>query len=681
MARELWLSGGLFAPAESPWKGLFLLKYLLIILLPWLGLGTPAAWAEAAPERRAADGQLILQGVPEIPEGLAESLARFHDARSSLFAGWTADGKAIYTRTRADGVNQLHRVDRARGPRVQITERPYAIGEVARQPKGELLVFSVAEGGSGFDQIYLLDPASGSTRRLTDGESLNNRMAWDRDGRRLAYRSTRRNGRQNDLWLMDVDAPGEARLLYAADDGALWKPVDFSRDGNTLLVQYYAGITDSRIYLLDIPSGSLHLLVGRVDQPTSNVATSFDRDDSGVLFVTNQRGGSAEIGRAPLDPALPVDYMPDSITWDITEFRLSPDRRRGAFVTNEEGISRLYLFDARTMESRRMRRLPVGVISSLEFSPDGRNLGMTLNTARTPSDVFVLRLSAKPLEQRRLVRWTHGEVSSLDPDRFIEPRLIHYPAPMLTDTRTMMVPAFVYRPAGRGPFPVIIYIHGGPEGQFQPSFNSTVQMWLDKLGVAVIAPNVRGSLGYGEHYLRMDDGLLRENSVMDIGALLDWIATRDDFDNSRVGVYGASYGGYMALASTVYFGDRIRAGVARAGISNFVTYLENTQGYRRDHRRVEYGDERDPEMRAFLQRISPLNNVDRISTPLFIVQGQNDPVVPASESEQMVKALRERGQTVWYMNALNEGHSYEHKQNRDLFQQATILFYERYLLP
>jgi dipeptidyl aminopeptidase/acylaminoacyl peptidase len=179
----------------------------------------------------------------------------------------------------------------------------------------------------------------------------------------------------------------------------------------------------------------------------------------------------------------------------------------------------------------------------------------------------------------------------------------------------------------------------------------------------------------------MDDGLLRENSVMDIGALLDWIATRDDFDNSRVGVYGASYGGYMALASTVYFGDRIRAGVARAGISNFVTYLENTQGYRRDLRRVEYGDERDPEMRAFLQRISPLNNVDRISTPLFIVQGQNDPVVPASESEQMVKALRERGQTVWYMNALNEGHSYEHKQNRDLFQQATILFYERYLLP
>lgn len=678
---ELWLSDGLSALPSDRKTGFSALKALCFILLPWLCPGSALASLDQVPERREANGQLVLQGVPEIPRGLADELSRFHDVRSSLFAGWTANGGAIYTKTRSNGINQIHRVDRANGPRRQITERKDPIGEVARQPGGHLIAFSMDVGGSGDDQIYLLDPRTGESRRLTDGHSLNNRMAWDHDGRRLAFRSTRRNGRQNDIWIMDIDAPGDARMVLEASNGALWKPVDFSRDGETLLVQHYAGITDSRIYLLDLANGALRLLAGDAETPTSNVATGFNHDDSGVLFVSSQRGLSAEVALAPLDPALPVRYMEESITWDVTELALSEDRRRGAFVTNEEGISRLYLFDPAEMQAQRVHRLPVGVISSLAFSPDGRDLGMTLNTARTPSDAFVLRLRAKPLEHRRLVRWTHGEVSGLDTDRFIEPRLVHYPAPMITDERTMLVPAFVYQPRGRGPFPVIIYIHGGPEGQFRPSFNSTIQMWLDRLGVAVIAPNVRGSLGYGARYLAMDDGRLRENAVMDIGALLDWIEAHDQFDADRVGVYGASYGGYMALASTVHFGDRIKAAVERAGISNFVTYLENTQDYRRDLRRVEYGDERDPAMRAFLQDISPLNNVERIATPLFIVQGENDPVVPASESRQMVRALRERGQPVWFMNALNEGHAYEHKANRDLFQQVTLMFFERYLLP
>jgi dipeptidyl aminopeptidase/acylaminoacyl peptidase len=657
------------------------LSKLVVRLVPWLCLGIPGALSAEVDERPVANGQMVLQGIPEIPGGLAKSLARFHNARSTLFAGWSPDGDSIYTRTRYDGINQIHRVDRPKGPRRNLTSRREAVGEIARQTGGRMIAFTMSQGGSGFDQIYLLDPKSSETRRLTDGESLNNRMVWDHAGQRLAYRSTRRTGRHNDIWILDIDAPERARLLLQAPDGALWKPVDFTRDGRTLLVQYYAGITDSRIYLLDITSGELTLLVGGAETPTSNVASGFDQDDTGVLFVTNQRGESAEVARALLAGDEPVQYMAQSITWDITEFQLSDDRRRGAFVTNEGGVSRLYLFDPLEMKARRVPRLPLGVISSLEFSPDGRQLGMTLNTARTPSDAFVLRLRSKPLSQGRLVRWTHGAVSELDTNRFIQPQLVHYPAPMITDTGTMQVPAFVYRPRGRGPHPVLIYIHGGPEGQFRPSFNSTIQLWLDKLRVVVIAPNVRGSLGYGEPYLRMDDGLLRENAVQDIGALLDWIEAHEEFDASRVAVYGASYGGYMALASASNYGDRIKAVVERAGISNFVTYLENTQSYRRDLRRIEYGDERDPDMRAFLERISPLNNVERITAPMLVVQGQNDPVVPVSESLQMVSALRDLGREVWYMNALNEGHSYEHKANRDLFQQVTVMFFERYLLP
>jgi dipeptidyl aminopeptidase/acylaminoacyl peptidase len=205
-------------------------------------------------------------------------------------------------------------------------------------------------------------------------------------------------------------------------------------------------------------------------------------------------------------------------------------------------------------------------------------------------------------------------------------------------------------------------------------------MWLDKLGVAVILPNVRGSTGYGKTYTSLDNGLKREDSVRDIGALLDWIETQPDLDSERVSVFGGSYGGYMVLASAVQFSLRLRAAVDIVGISSFVTFLENTQDYRRDLRRVEYGDERDPRMRAHLEAISPLNNVERITVPMFVVQGQNDPRVPVTEAEQMVTALRAADQPVWYMNALNEGHGYRRKENRDIYQQATVLFFQKHLL-
>jgi dipeptidyl aminopeptidase/acylaminoacyl peptidase len=508
------------------------------------------------------------------------------------------------------------------------------------------------QGGSGFDQIFLFNPVNGDTRQLTDGRSLNNRMVWNRSGTKLAYRSTRRNGRSNDIWIMDVSVPDDSRLLLQANNGALWKPVDFSADGKNLLVQYYAGITDSRIYLLEIETQTLRLLVGNEEIQTSNVASGFNHDDSGVLFVSNQRGNSAEIGQVPVSGEAPARYVDQAITWDVTEFELSRDSTRGAFVINEEGVSKLYLFDPAEMRYVRVRRTPVGVISALRFSPDGRKLGMTLNTARTSSDAFVLKLGRSPLSFKKLVRWTHGQVGGLNADKFVQPSLVHFPAPLISDE----------------------------EGQFRPSFNSTIQMWVEKLGVAVIAPNVRGSLGYGEAYLAMDDGVLRENAVKDIGALLDWIGEQKKFDGSRVAVYGASYGGYMSLATAVQYGERIKAAVVRAGISNFVTYLENTQDYRRDLRRVEYGDERDPVMRAFLEGISPLANVHKIQAPLLIAQGQNDPVVPVSESQQMVDALRENGLPVWYMNALNEGHVFEKKETRDIFQQVTYMFLQRFLL-
>jgi dipeptidyl aminopeptidase/acylaminoacyl peptidase len=329
--------------------------------------------------------------------------------------------------------------------------------------------------------------------------------------------------------------------------------------------------------------------------------------------------------------------------------------------------------------------VPIGRISGLEFSPDGRRLGMTINTAGSPADVYALELGAgasgaDALDAGALTRWTYSELGGLDRAAFVEPELIHYRTFDSGEGGPAEIPAFIYRPRGEGLHPVIVSIHGGPEGQYRPGFSSTFQMWVNELGTAVIAPNVRGSSGYGKHFVKLDNGRLREGSVRDIGALLDWIAEQPDLDATRVVVYGGSYGGYMVLASLTHFSDRLRAGVDIVGISNFVTFLENTQDYRRDLRRPEYGDERDPEMRAFLESISPNRNVERIRVPLLVAQGQNDPRVPVTESEQIVRDARENGQDVWYMNALNEGHGFRKKENADLFREIAFMFLEKHLL-
>ena len=318
--------------------------------------------------------------------------------------------------------------------------------------------------------------------------------------------------------------------------------------------------------------------------------------------------------------------------------------------------------------------IPAGIMAGIEFSPDDTQLGLYLNSSLSPGDVYSFDVGSKSL-----TRWTQSEVGGLDTSTFVSAELVRYPTFDEVDGKPRKIPALYYRPKGRGPFPVIINIHGGPEGQARPVFRSAIQAWVNELGAAVIRPNVRGSSGYGKSYLKLDNGFKREESVRDIGALLDWIETQPELDSDRVVVYGGSYGGYMVLASMVHYSDRLRAGVDVVGISNFVTFLANTKEYRRDLRRVEYGDERDSEMRAFLERISPANNVDKITRPLLVVQGLNDPRVPASESKQMVEQMRKNGGDVWYLLAKDEGHGFRKKVNRDYYLNVSILFLERML--
>ena len=650
------------------------LLLLCLLLLPFAGFGNePDQWT-------TNEGQLILRGVPEIPPTLVNRLNQYQNVRSALFMDWTRDGKGIYIRTRFDDISQLHRVHAAGGVRQQLTWFHEPVGQVLRRPKSNRLALTMDEGGRELDQIFLFDPDTATTTRLTDGSSRNRHICWSRDGRKLAFQSTRRNGRNNDLWIMNPDHPGSAELLLEAPDGSWFAPVDFSRNGKLLLVQQFLNVTDSRILVLNLEDGSLLTLAGDAGYPSANRALSFDHRGDGFYFITNDRNRAAELAWQPIDPEISRQYLTAQIPWDVTDFAISDNGKRGAMVTNEEGLSRLYLLDTRTGKFALVKNIPVGIISRLKFNRDNRHLAMSLSTAQTPNDAYVLDIGRSVRAVKNITRWTYSEVGGLDTNSFAEPELVRYPTFDLAGNRQRTIPAFVYRPPGKGPHPVIIYVHGGPEGQYRPSFSSKFQMWVAELGTTVIAPNIRGSTGYDNEFLSLDDREKREDAVRDIGALLDWIAKQPDLDAERVAIYGSSYGGYVVLASAVLYGDRLRAGVDVVGISNFVTFLENTEDYRRELRRYEYGDERDPEMRAILEQISPLNNVDQIDMPLLVVQGRNDPRVPVGQSEQIVRALNKRGKPVWYIEALNEGHGYSRKENRSVYEQATVLFLQKFLL-
>jgi dipeptidyl aminopeptidase/acylaminoacyl peptidase len=619
---------------------------------------------------RVERGNLVLEDIPPIPASLVERIEQYQHTRSAAFQDWLPDGGILIT-TRFGDTNQVHRVRVPGGAREQLTffrERVFAARAI---PDGSGFLFLKDVGGSEFFQIFRHDFADGRNTLLTDGRSRYSPPLWNNAGSAFAFTSTERNGRDFDIMLGTAD--GERRTAYRAE--GMWIPFDFSPDDRRLIVARRVSINESHPHLLDLDSGELAPLFPDAE-PSAYENLRFARDGRGIWFTSNEGSEFRTLRHLDLGSGK-VREVTGDIPWDVTQLDLSRDGRWLAFASNEDGIFRVHLRDlGRGGRETALPALPTGVIGGLRFSADGQRLALVINSPRSPGDVYSIELGRRPT----LARWTMSESGGLDTARFSDAELIRYPTFDEVDGQRRTIPAFVYRPVGPGPHPVIVQIHGGPEAQALPTFSAIRQFWIDELGVAVIAPNVRGSAGYGRTYLDLDNGMLREDAVRDIGALLDWIEAEPDLDASRVAVYGGSYGGYMVLASMIHFAERLRAGIDVVGISNFVTFLENTQDYRRDARRVEYGDERDPEMRAFLERISPTARAAEIRAPLLIAQGQNDPRVPASESEQMVATIREHGGTVWYFLALDEGHGFARKQNRDQFEAATALFLEKYLL-
>ena len=621
----------------------------------------------------ANNGNLILEDIPEIPQKIKDDLKRFQSVRSAPFRGFDVTGKKIYISTGFGNVSQLHLVERPDGARNQITYFDEPIGSVSKQPNGSLIAFTMDAGGSENAQIFMLNPVDGSYDLLSDGESRNGGPLWDNSGKMIAYRSNRRNGASNDVWMMSIDSPKSAEILLEATDGTSWGPIDWSEDNSKILIQNYISVTNSKVYILDTVTKDKRLILGDKNTQSVNSGLSFDKDSSGVFYVTDEFGEFNNLAHKNLKTD-EITLITKDIGWDVDGFTISKDGKRAAFKVNENGYSSLYLLNTSSFKYKKISSIPIGLIGGIQFNDKADLLGLSINTYMSPSESYTLELKNNPLRYGELTKWTNSEIGGLDTASFISPKLMSYKSFDGLD-----IPAFIYAKESKEPLPVIIYIHGGPEGQSRPSFSSTFQLWINQLNAAVITPNVRGSKGYGKTYLGLDNGFNREDSVKDIGALIEWVEKQPNLDSSRIAVYGGSYGGYMVLASAVNYSDKLKAAIDIVGISNFVTFLTNTQDYRRDLRRVEYGDERNPEMRAFLEEISPNNNVEKINVPMFVAQGENDPRVPVTESEQIVKSLRDANKIVWYMNALNEGHGYRKKENRDLYQQAVILFLEQHL--
>ena len=646
-------------------------SFMAILSISITGLLAQPGVGQTIERRTLNNGQLILEDIPPIPDQMVEDLNRYQNIRSASLYGWDPSGKSLLISTRFGDVSQIHQVKKAAGARTQLSFFSEPIGQVEVRPNTSELAFTMDSGGNENAQIYLLDTKSGEYKLITDGRSRHQSLLWSQDSSLLAYQSTKRNGVANDIWLAQFNPrqnQPQHTLILEAPDGYSWSPQSFSSTGKSLLVSQYISSIESSVYLLDIESQKLRRMAGSSEQPSRNFPVGFTENDAGIFLLTDRYSQFTQLTYLDLKSGKET-VLTKSIPWDISTARISNDKRTVALVSNEDGYSRLYKLDTKTFQLQIIDSLPDAVISSLEFNPDSKSLGLSMSTPTSPTDVYVLDWQSYAME-----RWTYSETGGLNTDEFLAPKLVKYPSFDQVDGKPRMIPAFYYLPETKGPHPVIISIHGGPESQSRPYFSSTYQMWIAKIGAAVLVPNVRGSAGYGKDYLALDNGYKREDSVKDIGALLDWVKKQPELDASRVAVYGGSYGGYMVLASAVHFSDRLKAAIDIVGISNFVTFLTNTKGYRRDLRRVEYGDERDPKMRQHLQSISPNQHVDKIKVPLFIVQGENDPRVPVSEASQMVKALRSQGQKVWYMNALNEGHGYRKKENRDIYQQAVLMF-------
>lgn len=643
------------------------MRYLTFVAALALPLSPALAQEAAKPAVEPKPAALVADGMPEVPADLSAATRPYMENRGAGFVGWNPVDKSMLIATRFANTSQIHRVATPMGARKQLTFEAEPVGSAAWSPKtADIMLVQKDIGGNEFYQIYAMK--NGRLDLLTDGKSRNGINAWSKDGTLVAYTSTRRNGRDSDIYAMDPRNPAATRLVAEVEGGG-WGVSDFSPDKSWALVGKYVSVQKTDLFRLDLATGAMTpigdhkkaiAVGGGVFAPDGTI---WGTSDEGSDF---QRLGTLDPKTGKFTPKGPAEK------WDVDTFDIADDGSFIAYVVNEAGMSKLRVMDVASGTVRTVD-LPAGIIGGIDIAPWG-DIGFSFTSARAAADAY----SVDP-RTLKVTRWTESETGGLDVTQNVEPELVK-----VKSFDGLEVSGFLYRPDPKkfpGQRPLIMNVHGGPEGQSRPGFLGRNNYLLNELGIAVFYPNVRGSTGYGKTFVSLDNGpFKREDSVKDMGAFLDYLAKDNALDASRFGLTGGSYGGYMCYAAATHYADKLRANLCVVAISNFVTFLENTQDYRRDLRRVEYGDERDPKQRAKLIEISPLTRVADIKKPLFIVTGANDPRVPASEADQIVAAVRKNGGTAWHLVGTNEGHGFAKKENADYNFWASLLFWKQYLL-
>ena len=637
------------------------LAFAFVSALPVLAQGTYIAPPES----------LTLDGVPKIPAELADTAGRYASFRSAGLADWHPTRHEMLISTRFGETSQLHLVAMQGGERQQLTFYADAVFNGKFHPNGgDYIVFAKDVGGGEWYQLYRYDMKTGDATLLTDGKSRNLMGPWSSDGDRIAYMSTRRTGKDTDLWAMNPADPKTDHMLTQLNGGG-WRPADWSPDDKKILLVEGLSINESYLWLVDAATGQKTELTPRnATEKVSYGEARFSKDGKGIYVTTDKDSEFHRLAYIDLETKRPT-FLTTPIHWDVEAFDLARDGKLLAFVTDEDGWSALHVRDTTNGKEMPLPHIPSGVINGLRWHKDSHTLGFSLNNSRGPGDCYSLDVATGKLE-----RWTISE-AAVKTESFPQTELIHWKS---FDGK--MISGFLYKPPAKftGKRPVLVIIHGGPEGQSEPTFLGRNNYFLNELGIALIYPNVRGSTGYGKTFSLLDNGFKREDTYKDINALFDWIATQPELDSGRIAVTGGSYGGHMTLAVATFYSDRIRCSIDIVGPSNLVTLLEHTEAYRRDLRRAEYGDERDPQMRAFLEKIAPMNNVEKIKKPMLVIAGKNDPRVPVSESLQIADALKKAGTTTWLMVASDEGHGYRKKPNQDFQFYATVEFLQEFLL-
>ncbi len=615
---------------------------------------------------------LVVEGIPPIPPELRSQVEPYLNLGGASFRGWHGARREAVVTTRVGEVTQLHRMAEPKGKRIALTRGAEPVRNGAFQPGGAKLLYPVDEGGNENYQLWLIDTADPKAvpLRLTDGKSRNTDPVWSKDGRWIAYATNRREVRASDIVIVNAANPSEERVLLR-NDGPGWGIADWSDDGQKLLLRVANGQEDTRLWTVDVATGTKAMVSPKTGKRVLVQAQFGDRDQA-VYALSDHESDFLDVIRLDL-ATRELRRVGAAPRWDAEELTLSSDGRLLAFTCNEEGWSVLHVRDLTNGRERTVPAFPAGVLSALAWRWGSHELGFSLNSEETAADAWSVDLDAGTA-----TRWTERTTKPKQPIVVPSPRVVRMPS-----FDGLSIPALVYQPDPvkfPGKRPAVILIHGGPESQSRPGYRGNLLYYLNELGVALVYPNVRGSTGYGRRYLTMDNVLKREDSVKDIGAVLDWATKEERLDATRLAVSGGSYGGYMSLACLATYPDRFRCGVDNVGIANFVTFLRDTSDYRRGNRRLEYGDERKPEVREFLERISPANQADRIRAPLLIVQGKNDPRVPVTEAERMRDAVRSHGGQVWYLMARDEGHGFVKKANNDFQFLATALFIQEFLL-